>query len=88
MPISAGTVLQPGQIEECKFFGKGPSPEAYRYAYSAEDPPPEKIHFYVTGWITYADELGLMRRTNFCRGYDHPLDRFFPVADTDYENED
>jgi hypothetical protein len=87
-PIPIGTVLQPGQIEECKFLGKGPSLEAYKYAYSTDNPPPEGIHFYVTGWISYADELGLTRRTNFCRQYAHPLDRFFPVADSDYENED
>jgi hypothetical protein len=33
-------------------------------------------------------ELGISRRTAFCRRYERQLDRFFPVDNPDYENAD
>ena len=42
---------------------------------------------YIMGWIEYRDDLKINRRLNFCRQYDPTKGRFFPVADTDYENQ-
>jgi hypothetical protein len=47
---------------------------------------------YVMGWIEYADDLGLKRRTTFCRQYKSTAagadGRFYPVSDPDYEHEE
>ena len=82
--VAVGTSLQPGQTIECRFYGSGPSSEQYTQAEAAG----AGIQFYVTGWIDYRDELGLMRRIGFCRQYIPELDRFFPVDDADYEYAD
>lgn len=46
---------------------------------------------YVMGWIAYGDDLGIRRRTAFCREYRGALNaaegRFYPVGDSDYEQE-
>jgi len=41
--------------------------------------------FYVMGWIAYADDLGLVRRTAFCRKWDARKKRLPPIDDPDYE---
>jgi hypothetical protein len=43
---------------------------------------------YVLGYVAYRDELGIERRTAFCRKYDHIRRRFFMVDDPDYEHEE
>jgi hypothetical protein len=47
-----------------------------------------KWSFYVMGWISYADDLGLVRKTAFCRKWDAVKRRLLPVPDPDYEHED
>jgi hypothetical protein len=46
------------------------------------------LSLYVLGFAGYADQLGIRRRTAFCRKYDHVRRRFFPVEETDYEHEE
>jgi hypothetical protein len=46
------------------------------------------ITIYFMGFIRYRDELGLKRRTDFCRRFDWDRMRFYPVADPDYEQPD
>jgi hypothetical protein len=47
---------------------------------------------FVMGWIEYRDNIGVTRRTAFCREFRHqgPWDygRFYPVSDPDYEYEE
>jgi hypothetical protein len=43
---------------------------------------------YVLGFLAYSDQLGIKRRTAFCRKYDHMRGRFFAVDDRDYEHEE
>jgi hypothetical protein len=44
---------------------------------------------YVLGWLGYRDELGIYRKTRFCRQYIPDRDRFVPVEnDPDYESAD
>jgi len=40
---------------------------------------------YIMGWIEYSDDLGIGRRTAFCRRFDPTTNRFMPVDDPDYE---
>jgi hypothetical protein len=44
--------------------------------------------FYVFGRITYRDDVGICRRTYFCRKHDALNKRFIKVDDEDYESED
>jgi hypothetical protein len=50
-----------------------------------------RLHLYVMGWIEYLDELGILRRIEFCRECRRltPVRemRFYRVDDPDYENE-
>jgi hypothetical protein len=49
------------------------------------------LHLYVMGWVDYRDDIGVLRRTTFCREYQgrgFAHGRFGPVDDTDYEYED
>ena len=43
---------------------------------------------YILGWIDYRDDIGIDRRTAFCRRYEPATGRFVKVNDLDYENED
>jgi hypothetical protein len=38
------------------------------------------------GWINYADDLGFVRRTAFCRRFNPESGRFVAVDDPDYEH--
>jgi hypothetical protein len=65
---------------------------------------PTACILYVMGYIEYADDIEILRRTTFCREYRYPeifvaeqqevilgikrKGRFFPVEDPDYENEE
>lgn len=45
--------------------------------------------FFVMGWIAYADEMDVVRRTAFCRRWDAGKRRFVAVPDNpDYEHEE
>jgi len=46
--------------------------------------PPRRL--YVLGVIVYVDDLGLERRTAFCRCLDPTIKRFVVVRDADYEH--
>jgi hypothetical protein len=83
--IPEGERIEPGAPKECGFEGLGPSLEQFVHA--------EKTRFdlnlYVIGWIEYADELGVVRRTAFARQYIGDLFRFLPIQDDpDYESVD
>lgn len=43
---------------------------------------------WVMGYIEYADANDFVRRTDFCRVWTMPDERFFPVDDKDYESEE
>jgi hypothetical protein len=43
---------------------------------------------YVMGWIEYKDDLGFERRTSFCRKFEPTINRFVPINDPDYENQE
>jgi hypothetical protein len=47
-----------------------------------------QLMIYVLGLVAYSDQLGIIRRTAFCRKYDHRRGRFFAVDDPDYEHEE
>ncbi len=47
---------------------------------------PRQLHIHVMGWITYADDIGVTRRTSFCRRWDWEEQRFLPVDNPDYEH--
>jgi hypothetical protein len=42
--------------------------------------------FYVMGWIAYADDLGFVRRTAFCRVWNAAKRRLVAIDDPDYEH--
>jgi hypothetical protein len=42
--------------------------------------------FYVMGWIEYADDLDLIRRTAFCRKWDADMRRLIAIDNPDYEH--
>jgi hypothetical protein len=44
------------------------------------------IHFF--GYMQYRDNIGIVRRTAFCRRYDIRTRRFSVVDDPDYEFSD
>lgn len=46
------------------------------------------LFIYVLGFVAYTDELGIMRRTAFCRKYNYGRGRFFATKDPDYEHEE
>lgn len=78
--------LAPGQAALGHFKGKGPS--TFQVRYSGQSAAGGTLNLYLTGWIDYADELGLVRRTAFCRRYHSDWDRFVKVDDPDYEYTD
>ena len=45
-----------------------------------------KWAIYVLGWVAYRDDLGLVRRTAFCRKHDHAEGCFIAVKNQDYEH--
>ena len=45
-------------------------------------------HFHFFGFIEYRDELGILRRTGFCRRYDSESQRWLVVDDPEYEYSD
>jgi len=47
-----------------------------------------ELLIYVMGFAAYRDDLGIARRTAFCRKYDSRRARFFAVDDPDYEHEE
>lgn len=54
------------------------------YDTRAESPvTPKRLYFL--GYILYKDEIGTVRRTAFCRIYDHGSTRFFAIDDAEYE---
>ncbi len=83
--LTENTRLAPGQRVRCTFTGSGPSEEQVKHAGSQQFP---KLNLYVIGWVDYADELKIVRRTTFCRRYDRPTDRFLPITDPDFEQAD
>ena len=98
-PYDTGAVLiakkqeiQPGQSVQCPFTGVGPSARQLEDAFTPNRnpsiPPGQNLYTYILGWIEYADELGLTRRTAFCQRYDLSLRRFITVDDPDYEYAD
>lgn len=89
-PIFRGVQeLNAGQMIECQFTGPGPSMDQLAYAQQARINMVQSLHAYVLGWIDYDDDLGLSRRTAFCRHYDRARDRFSRVRnDPDYEHAD
>jgi hypothetical protein len=50
------------------------------------------LRLYVMGWIEYADDRGIKRRTSFCREFQRKdafgEGRFYAVDDPDYEHEE
>ena len=46
------------------------------------------FHIYVMGFVEYSDELGIPRRTAFCRQWRPTEARFTAVLDVDYEHEE
>jgi len=44
-------------------------------------------HIWIMGFIEFADTKGFVRRTEFCRVWKMPDERFFPVEDIDYDCE-
>jgi len=47
-----------------------------------------KLKIYVLGWVRYADENHIVRKTAFCRLYRESEGRFVRVYDRDFEYED
>ena len=47
-----------------------------------------RLLIYVLGFVAYIHQLGIRRRTAFCRTYDYTRRRFFAVCDPDYEHEE
>jgi hypothetical protein len=84
--IPNGAVIRTGERVEGRFGGNGPTEKQVNKA--AVHSPTETLFLYIVGWIDYADELGHIRRTSFCRVYRPQLDRFIPVDDPDYESAD
>ncbi|MGA2136897.1 MAG: hypothetical protein ABSH50_31795 [Bryobacteraceae bacterium] len=85
--------LKPGQATAGNFCGAGPSLQQIQHHYAGKRkggqslsiPETDQIGLYVLGFVDYTDELGLSRRTAFCRWYVEATDRFVPVNDPDYE---
>jgi hypothetical protein len=48
----------------------------------------QEIAVYVVGYVIYIDNLGISRRTAFCRQLDYSTGRFAAVSDADYEYAD
>jgi hypothetical protein len=42
----------------------------------------------IFGYLAYADDLGVVRRTGFYRAYTLPMARFVPFDDPEYEYAD
>jgi hypothetical protein len=96
-PISPGLKLQPGQSWPGSFQSDElMGPEGYLIRNF--DP---SWAIYLLGWIEYEDNLGIVRRTAFCRRYGPPSEyiprgidapvphgRFNVVRDLDYEHEE
>ncbi|PWT98117.1 MAG: hypothetical protein C5B51_30030 [Terriglobia bacterium] len=78
--------LEPGQQITGAFSGTGPTLEQVQHA--SIPGKGRVLHHYVLGWIDYADELGLVRRTSFCRLYRSNIDGFVKIEDPDYEYAD
>jgi hypothetical protein len=76
--------LAPGQSVPCVFQRDAPLSIADSDAIYAA----QHIFFRVIGQIGYTDDLGIYRRTSFCRQYDRGSARFIPEANPDYENAD
>ena len=91
-----GSTIRPGERVELRFTGTGPSDDQVAAANAApvqrriggNDPAPIPLDLYVLGWIDYRDDLGITRRTAFCRRYERTRDRFIAVKDRDYEYAD
>ena len=53
---------------------------------------PNGLTLFVMGWVEYADEKGIKRRTSFCREFQKrggfAQGRFYAVEDQDYEHEE
>ncbi len=47
---------------------------------------PKQLHIYVMGWVTYVNDIGIVRRTAFCRRYDWARQYFVAVDNLDYEH--
>ena len=50
--------------------------------------PRHLLSLYVMGWIAYADDLGFVRRTAFCRWLSPIRGHFVPADNPDYEHEE
>lgn len=82
-PMQFRVELIPGQSEPISFssysmLGEQESDQVLRGA----------RNIYVLGNVAYQDDSGVIRRTAFCRKYDHARGRFFAVDDPDYEHEE
>ena len=79
--------LQPGQSVPRRFDSEQPldvnPDQILRWSDSGSGP---RIHLYVMGWVEYADDLGYIRRTAFCRKFEPQSVRFKAVDDPDYEH--
>ena len=73
------------------------NPEQHKVFYGTPATPDEIYNInqkilkaYVLGWVEYADDLGNLRRTAFCRLWDPSFNRFrgFTEKDPDYEYSD
>ena len=93
-PNAVSTKLQAGQGFPLKFIDNRHTWErAWDYIFMGSGDMP----LYVMGYVEYIDDIGTPRRTTFCRQYRWPEGeihelgrerRFFPVDDSDYENEE
>lgn len=82
MGTQMNKILAPGQSTPWAFSRERP------LMHQAMNIGTGKTAIYVLGWIGYTDDLGIYRRTCFCRKYDPSTERFRPVDDPDYENAD
>ena len=66
--------LEPGQSTQIHFSSRPIGPEGPLIRQNSDG-----WAFYVIGWVEYADNIGVIRRTVFCRKWDANKWRLFPV---------
>jgi hypothetical protein len=88
-PLSSPMTLKSGQSITWPFRStKDMDINSYRITKPEQwkDSTRPSRRLYVLGFIVYADDLGLERRTAFCRYLDPATQRFVAVRDADYEH--
>jgi hypothetical protein len=82
---ASGRMLAAGQHQEFVFNGFGPSLQQFT---AARDQGLNYLALYVVGWVDYTDELGITRRSAFCRRYEGKSDRMILAPDQEHEYTD